>query len=79
MLIRYEDAQGDQDAQHTQGVQDDQHTQDDQWVGELFQGKQGKHLKYIGLAHLESFTKRTPPPSMEFGGKKIRPRPWPLY
>jgi hypothetical protein len=53
LLIRYEDAQGDQDEQHTQGVQDDQHTQDDQWVGELFQGKHGKHLKYIGLAHLE--------------------------
>jgi len=50
ILIRYEDTQGDQDEQHTQ---DDQDTQDDQWVWVLFQGKQGKHLKYTGLAHLE--------------------------
>jgi hypothetical protein len=58
-LIRYEDAQGDQDDQHTQGVQDDQHTQgvqDDQGAQHadvLIQVKQGKHLKYTGLAHLE--------------------------
>jgi hypothetical protein len=53
LLIRYEDAQGDQDAQHTQGVQDDQHDQGTQYAGVLNQGKQGKHLKYTGLAHLE--------------------------
>ena len=53
LLISYEDTQGDQDDQHTQGVQDDQGTQYDQQVGLLFQGKQGKHLKYTGLAHLE--------------------------
>ena len=53
LLIRYEDTQGDQDEQHTQGVQDDQGTQGNQWEWVLVQGKQGKHLKCTGLAHLE--------------------------
>jgi hypothetical protein len=51
--MRYEDTQGDQDEQHTQGVQDDQGTQGNQWEWVLVQGKQGKHLKCTGLAHLE--------------------------
>lgn len=56
LLMRYEDTQGDQDEQHTQGVQDDQGTQGtqgNQWACVLAQGKQGKHLKCTGLAHLE--------------------------
>jgi hypothetical protein len=44
LLIRYED---------TQGLQDDQGTQGNQWAWVPTQGKQGKHLKYTGLAHLE--------------------------
>jgi hypothetical protein len=53
LLISHEDTQGDQDEQHTQGVQDDQGTQGNQWGLVLAQGKQGKHLKCTGLAHLE--------------------------
>jgi hypothetical protein len=53
LLISDEDSQGDQDVQHAQGVQDDQGTQGNQWAWVLLQGKQGKHLKFTGLAHLE--------------------------